>query len=142
MAATEATGQSDNIVPPRLGKIVAQAVDATARPYDLTALALGAAFHNDGTDEYIYVDLHAEGNDIYFQFNSATSAVLDDTIAVAAGGTMAFANTSPMRLVAGTTFPMRIQRNVDKFLILKCKAAQTATLRMYASSQPTPSALR
>lgn len=137
-----ATSQSDNIVPPRRGEILAQAVDSTARAYNLALLPIGGkAIVNSKQTDHIYVTIEADGADIYFQFaSSSTPANLDNTASNAAGtawtATTMSANTSyAAKIASGTIRDFRIERSKDQWLIVKT-ASGTGTLRLYASSQP------
>lgn len=130
-----ATQQADNIRPPRRGEILALGVDVTARPYDLKALALDGYAPNESTGPaHVYISLTAITADVYFYFAPATANDLDPTAAVAAGGTPAYANTHGWRLVANTEQRLRINRALDKFLVIRTAAA-TATLLIRASSE-------
>lgn len=138
MAQTEATYQFDDIVPPRLGKIWAQAVDGTARPYNIALLPLGGKALQGATD-HVIVTMSAEGGDIFCQFNTATSSVLDDTIVNAAGTPLTattMASTMAWKIPNGTSMDVRMDRFRDTWIVLKCSGVNTATLRLYASSRP------
>lgn len=147
-----ATAQADNLVPPRLFRAAAgsplvgsptgvwvQAVDGTARPYNIALLPLGGrAATNPNQRDHIYVTMQAQTADIFFYFSNATSSVLDDTAINAVGVALTgstMANTMPYRLIAGSSIDLRIERSLDTWIILKCAGASTATLRLYASSQ-------
>ncbi|HEY6921282.1 MAG TPA: hypothetical protein VI390_06740 [Methyloceanibacter sp.] len=140
MSQCEATQQVDNVTPPRRGSIVALTVDSTARPYDITALAFGSTYRPGIKGDYVYLTLTAETNAVYYQFNSATANDLDDTAKVSAGGTLAFATTHAALLPAGQTIRLRIQRDVDKWIIVKA-ASTSGVLRMHASSPPNPNSI-
>ena len=150
--ATRATYQADSIFPPRKFRAASgtplvgtqtgvwvQAVDGTARPYNIALLPLGGrAATNPGQCDHIYISLQAQTNDIFFYFDNVSSSVLDDTainaVGVALTGTT-MAATMPYRLMAGTSIDLRIERSQDSWIVLKCAGAGTATLRLYASSQ-------
>lgn len=133
------TEQAMNVVPPRLGKVAAQAVDATSRVYDLTALALGGATWRSGVKDFLYLTIQADGADIYYALDSVNTGTINDTAATAAGSPMAFGTTAPVVIKNGLSAEVRIARDVDRYLLLKT-ATGTATARIYASSQPTPAA--
>ena len=139
-----ATSQADNVVAPRRGQIYVVSVDGTSRPYNLSSINIGVAYRTDKDNDCIFVDLYNDGsNTIYLQFAPATHADTDDTVTNAAGtNPLVSVGTEPFPLAAGAFKSRRIQRNVDKFLILKCAGASTSTLRFCASSQPDPAALR
>lgn len=139
MHSSLAEQQAANVVPPRRGSIVALGIDATARPYDLTALAFGGDSYNEKTQTHVFLTLQNEGTDpVYYALLSATANDLDDTAKIAAGGTLAFANPHAAVIQGGQMHRVRIQKDVDKFLEVKCAATKTSTLRIYASSSPTP----
>jgi len=137
MAFTEAQDQFFNLVGPRRGKVLAVAVDATARAYDLTALAFGDDPYQAVKAQFCDITVQADGNDIFFYFDSATGSALSDTAVVSAGGTAAFADTYAAKIDSGTFQTFRIRRNLDKFIQVKCASGKTATLRLYASSHPS-----
>ncbi len=128
--------QAANIAPPRRGAVIALGVDTTARPYDISALALGGYTpHNaNNRQEYVFLTLQADGGDVYFHFASATASDLDNAAAIAAGGAIAFANTYGAKIPVNTEQTLRIDRTQDKFLIIET-ASGTATLRFWASSE-------
>lgn len=134
---TIAEDQWAQSMPPRRGLVVALAVDSTARPYNLSTLAIGSPNAPQGSGkrrEVVGLWMQAETNDVYFHFDSATSSGLADTAKIAAGGTMAYADTYGAVLKAGNPpILFRIDRAIDVFLIVK--AASTAgVLRMWAAS--------
>jgi hypothetical protein len=151
--------QDGYIIPPRVGFVVCQAVDSTSRGYDMTALNFQdedplILSKNSSKQNYIWVDMEAITADIYFAFDSAavgTNTILDTTTNTAGtawtapGWTPpASANTSyPCgHIAAGTIRPVRVDRQTDRTLILKCASGSTATLRMTPSSQSLPGATR
>jgi hypothetical protein len=149
--------QDGYVVPPRVSYVVSQAVDATSRGYDVTQLNFQdedpqILSTGSGKQNYVWVDMEAVGNDIYFAFDSAavgTNTISDTQINTAGtawtGWTPpASANTGypPGIIVAGTIRPVRLNRQMDKTLILKCAATKTATLIMTPSSQSMPGAIR
>jgi hypothetical protein len=129
---------------PRRGAVIALEVDSTARAYDLKALALGGHTPTEAGTNPVHVMLfmQAETNDVYFYFadgevgSVATTDVddIDNTAKVSAGSALAFANTYAPVLKAGNgPLPVRINRAVDRFLVVK--AASTAgVLRFWAAS--------
>lgn len=142
MGTEEQTRQLNNVLPPRVQKIWVQAVDATSRAYDLTALNLGDVY-NAPHSIYVYLTMRAEGGDVYFGFDSVNTDTIDDTAAITAGTTPSstnFTTTSCWVIPNGQTVRMRILRNVDKYLYLKTSTG-TAKCRIYASSHPSTSAV-
>jgi hypothetical protein len=132
--------QAMNVVPARLGFVAAQAVDATSRRYDLTGLALGGATWKPGVKDFLYLTIQADGGDVYYATNSTNAGTIDDTASTAAGSTMAFGATAPVLIKNGAAAEVRVARDVDRFLLLKCPSGSTAIARIYASSEPTPAA--
>lgn len=130
-----AEDQAFNVVPPRRGAVLALSVDTTARAYDLTGLSFGAAYNANDAVDSIYLTLQAQSGDVFFYFGTATSSDMDNTAVIAAGGTLAFANTYCAWLPQNASVDLRIVKTQDKFLVVKTSTG-TATLRFYASSQP------
>lgn len=137
---TIAEDQIAQSMPPRRGGCVALAVDATARPYDMTTLALGRAIAPDTggkTRDNVVLWMAADGADIYFHFDSATSSGLALAPNVDAGGTLATGDTPGGVLRVGQPAQrFIIDRALDKFLIVKT-AGDSATLRFWAGSSST-----
>lgn len=133
----EAIRQAANVVAPRKGAVLVFSVDSTARAYDLTGVAIGKAYDSVRVSDFIYVRMEAEGGDVYYHFDSATSSALNDTSAISAGGSVAFNNAYGARLPKDSIIDIRIDRAVDKFIVLKTSSG-TAKLRFYAASQPSP----
>ncbi len=137
----KASGQADDVMPPRLSAVWCQTVDVTARPYQIALLQLGSpptANVGSARPDHVYLTLHADGGDIYYQFASATSSALVysavNAVGVALTPATAMTSAMGMRIPSGAFVPVRINRAVDKWIILQT-AAGTATLRLYASSQ-------
>lgn len=140
--------QAFNVVPARLGQIIALAVDATSRGYDLTALLWnGVTAVTKAKQDEFFLSFEAETNDVYFGFSGnapGADTILDTTI-TAAGGTPAldagptFTSAQCAKIVNGLPpVDYRIVRTVDKTLIVKCAAGKTATLRFWTSSKSVP----
>jgi len=130
--------------PPRRGEVIALTVDSTARAYDLLQVALAGFTPQNAQREQSSVVLwmQAETNNVYFYFASgeagavATTDVnnIDNTATVAAGGSLAFANTYAGVIVAGALpLQIRIDRSVDRFLVVKA-ASTSGVLRFWAAS--------
>jgi hypothetical protein len=131
-----ASAQADNVTPPRNTKIIALTVDSTARSYDLTAISLPDAYKL-GQRNDVYLTLQADGAKIYLAFHSATASTLSDTAAVAAGAALAYSATYAGYIPDGAAVEVRISRDVDKFLQVKCASGSSAILRFWASSPPS-----
>jgi hypothetical protein len=152
--ASNAQDQDAYVIPPRLGYVVAQSVDSTSRGYSMKSLVLqdeNPSVALGQMSNFVWLDFEAIGNDIYFLFDSAIvgSQVIDDTALNAAGvawtgftATNSGANCPPGRIAAGTIRPVRVERQVDISLFLKCASGNTATLRITPSSQSMPGATR
>jgi len=132
-----AEAQDANITPPRRGAVLAIDVDSTARAYNISALALGGYTPEADLDRRneVFLYLQAETSDVFFYFHSATASDLDDTAKITAGGAVAFANTYGAVLEAGNPpLKLRIDRSLDKFLIVKAAVA-SGILRVWAASE-------
>jgi hypothetical protein len=129
--------------PPRRGAVIALTIDTTARAYDMLALDLSGFTPKNAQKEQSHVVLwmQAETDDVYFYFASGEAGAVatgdvddvDTTAALAAGASLAYANTYAARLVANNgPLPIRIDRSVDRFLVVRGDAA--AILRFWAAS--------
>ncbi len=143
MTASNIQDQDGNIVPPRWGFVIAQTCDATSRGYDLTALVFqdeSVSVSKGQTGNQIWLDLEAIGADVYFAFDSAavgTNSINEATVNAAGAAWTGFTANAPGHIASGTVRPVRIDRAVDKTLILK---GAGATLRISQSSQSLPGA--
>lgn len=131
-------------MPPRRGAVLALTVDSTARAYDMLTLDLAGYTPRNAQREQSHVVLfmQAETNDVYFYFASGEAGVVattdvnnvDNTAAIAAGGSLAYANGYAAVLKAGNMpIQIRIDRGLDRFLVVKA-ASTSGTLRMWAAS--------
>ena len=155
--------QSSNIVPPRIvtsattdaggtpptfGQVVAITVDATSRGYDLTQLLWGGEKTGDlKREDHFFVSFQTDSNNVYFLLDSAAvgTHAIDDTQAIAAGTALTtlpagIGNAFPPAVIIAGLPPVdvRIERQVDKTLIVKCASAKTSILRFWLSSQRDP----
>jgi hypothetical protein len=137
MSNADAVNQDSNIQPARRGQGVAIAVDATARPYDITGINWNSVKYNaDSQNSWLYLDLQNDGTStIYYYFDTVTSSDMAEGTIQAAGATLAQVNAVPKAIPTGVTVPVRIKRDVDKWLVLKSSA--TSTLRIFPSSDST-----
>lgn len=124
------------VLPPRRGSVAALTVDATARAYALGSIAMGgytpeaaASLRNE-----VYVTLQADGAAIYYYFSTSNTADLDPTAAVAAGGTLAYANAHGAVIEDGTSAQVVVDRSRDEYIVVRT-ASGSSTLRLYASSE-------
>jgi len=131
MNSDEALQQAADFLPPRRGAVLAITLDTTARPYDISGLtADGVSSLERGHD--VYITIQAEGADVFYYFSSATASDLSKTAAITAGAAAAYDNTHPARIVVDQQAHHRLNRAVDKWLILQGSAAGIA--RLYFSS--------
>ena len=159
MTASTIQEQQGNFRPPRAKFIIAQAVSATSQGYDLTKVQ----FEDETTGVFttsipnvLFLDLYADGGDVYFALDTAAAGTntIDDTSASqntagtawVQGNAGIFAGSGstvkPCTVVAkGTRYRIRIDRQVDRTLIVKCASAGTAVLRIAQASQSLPGAL-
>ncbi len=127
--------QAANTTPPRRGKVLALAIDSTARPYNFATLDLAGITQGDRTQQqYVFVTLQAITADVYFYFAPATANDLDNTASISAGSALAYANTYGWRLPQNEERSFRLDRNQDRFLVVKT-ASGSATLLIAASSE-------
>ncbi len=135
--ASVAEEQGSGLLPPRKNAIWSVNVDSTARAYDISKLAIGGYTPEAAgkRSNQVVLYLHADTVDVFFYFHTATDSALSDTATqTAATADAAFAATYAAVVKAGTSEVFRIDRAIDKFLILK--AASTAgILRMWAYSE-------
>lgn len=154
--------QSSNVVPPRIvknltsvqggtpapiGQVVALTIDATSRGYDISQLLWqGQKQGNAGDVDAFYLSFQAESNDVYFLFDSDAAGTnsIDDSLAIAAGTALSLTTGTsfpPAKIIAGLPpVDVRIERAVDKTLIVKCASGKSAILRFWPSSQRMPGA--
>lgn len=141
MSQFEAVGQDANIQGPRRGQGVALTVDTTARVYDLTVLAWNGQAFAGMTDVFLYLDFQNDGaNPIYYYFGSDNTNDLNEaTVHAADGSVLALVNAVPKVLRAAQDTPIRIQCDIDKFLVVKATTG-SSVLRIFPSSNSTPKA--
>lgn len=128
--------QAANPTPPRRGKVLALTVDSTTSAYPINTLDFGGYVQGEraGGSNFVFITLQASGGDIWFQFAPATATDLDHAAVIADGGTLAYANTYGWRLPQNEERTYRINRDMDRFLIVKTTTS-TATLLIAASSE-------
>lgn len=136
---TTAVSQDANILPPRVGQVIALAIDATARAYDITVLSFNGEPWHAVPAQQVYLTLRNDSaaTNIYYQFGATNTASLDPAAAVTAGVALAYANTYGDFIPPGGVVNVRIHRDQDKFLVVRT-ATGTSTLRFYASSESSP----
>lgn len=160
-----AIDQASDIRPPRAAQVLALTVDATSRGYDLTALPWNeVGVTKGGNRNHFFLSVQCEGTgDVYFILDRAPvgTNTIDDTTSIAAGTAFTKATIQtpasataapdytptystalyPAHLVAGLPpVDIRIDRQIDKTLIVKCASGKTATLRFWPSSKNEPGA--
>lgn len=142
--------QEADIQPPRIGFIIVQAVDGTSRGYDLTQIQLqdesiGAKNGLTRNEVYLTMENADASNAVYFAFDSAPVAnavVIDDTAvnAVNTTGAMVFTANGCAPLQPLGARDERINRSIDKTLILKCASGKTAKIVIEITSKSLPGA--
>lgn len=134
--STTVLEQYADSLPPRKGACIALTIDTTARAYSLASLAFGGHTPNGANDAPVCVNLqlHAETADVFIHFASNNTVTLDKTAAVAAGGTLAFANTYGQRIPAGSTVPVRIRRHVDTYIHVQGSAAGILRINAFSGA--------
>lgn len=134
--------QSNNITPARMGTILVITLDTSSHVYDLSSVDIGAPWKGLGAD-HLYITLIADV-DFYYGFDSVNTDTLDETQALAAGGTInngtnhGFTGNGAWLVPAKTAESIRINRTKDKFLYLKGSGA--GKVRIRASSEMSASA--
>ncbi len=128
--------QSNDIVAPRRGAVIALTSDATARPYDLSLITLGGSAFRTGQNDQIFVTLLASTAVIYHQFSPTTQNDLSSVAAISAGGALAYANTYGPPLPSLLPVAYRLCRVTDRWLILQ----GVGIVYIWASSPPNASA--
>lgn len=140
MATTSEAEQHDaNIQAPRRGEIMAQAVDATARAIDMKLLSFNGQPFNASQKEYVFVTLTNESatTTVYYYFSQTNDTTgMDPAAVVSAGGAPSLRTSDPWPLYPLQKEPVHLQRDLDKFLIVRT-ASGTATLRIGTSSHST-----
>ncbi len=134
---TVAEEQLAGNTPPRKGSVWAVAVDATARAYNISKAAFGG-YTPEGANtirQHVVLYMQAQTNDVFFYFHTATDTALSDTdTQTATAADLAFGTTHCGVIKAGSVEVFRIDRTVDKFLVVK--AASTAgVLRLWSFSE-------
>lgn len=148
MTTSNLLDQFCNDLPPRVKRVVAQAVDGTSRNYDLTTLQLVdealTVAPGGGVKNEVRLLVQAESNSVYVAFYSDGTQTINDATTNTAG-TVWTASPSvtagaPAVIPAGTSRVFRIDRQVDKSIYLKCSGTNTAIARIYQISQSLPGA--
>ncbi len=123
-----------NVTPPRRGEVIALTTDATVRAYDLRFLSLAGFAPREGrAREHVFVTLSAITGDLYFYFSSTADVDLSDSEKLAAGAALAFDVKFCDVLKAGASVRLRINRQRDKYLVVK--GSTTGLLVLRASSE-------
>src|SRR5882762_10388933 len=135
MHGAEALHQDANIQGPRRGQGIALTVDVTARAYDMRTLPWNVQSFSAPTDIFLYLDFQNDGTfPIYYYFSPAVSPVdLDDASVIAAGTPLLLDPKAPKLLRASQDATVRIQCDIDQFLVIKSTGGPTV-LRIMASS--------
>ena len=127
--------QTDEVVPPRKGQVIAVGVDVTPTAYDITGLAYdGDPYNPKQPDDPVYLTLQAETADVFVQFAQDAVITMDMAAYISPGGTLVFSSAYPARIPAGGWIDVRILRGVDKYMHLQGSA--DGICRFWASSAP------
>jgi hypothetical protein len=148
MGASNIQDQEGNVVPPRLGAICVIAVTATSEGYDLTSLKFPDERPNvpgsAGVANQIWLTLENTGSSpVFFVLDSAVvgTNTISDTATTSAGSAITFVSGGCASVQAAPDRrDVRIDRQVDRTLIVKCSSGNTSTLRVTISSQSLPGA--
>lgn len=127
MGQTEATRQSDYIVPPR--KALVSVVSVTSTSAATTMATYGQTAYTAGSTVSYgshYWNFQADGADVYIAFDTATLTV-DDT------ATGALAATTCAKIPRDTTLQVKLNPANDVYVAYKT-ASGTAKLRIWQSS--------
>lgn len=124
--------QAANVTPPEIGKIQAITLDTTSRRYDLGLLDLGGVAVLRGG--YLYLSLVSTVA-FYLAFNSSDAGTVDETAALAAGGTATFTSNGAWLVPANVEFVVRVHRTRHRYLVIKGSGA--GIVRIRASSDST-----
>ncbi len=133
MSDSNVIEQAEWVSPAVNGEMLCIAVDATSREYDLWTIALGADATKKPESKF-YLNISADGNNVYYTTSATSSKTADDTAAVAAGGAVAFTANAADVIFASTKEAVYIDRTANRYLQLKCAATKTATARIRLSS--------
>jgi len=138
MATTsEAEQQKATTIGARRGQIVAIAVDGTARSYDLRLLPFGGQAFQQSFKEAVFITLANDGGvPLYYQLNQDGTADIDPSANIAISNPPAFTNTHCQAIFSNTKEVIRLDRFVDKFIVIRTAGSAT-TLRLSVSSPPT-----
>lgn len=137
----ESMRHNANILPARRGNGVAITVDTTARAHAVTTAAWNGQTYKENYDEALFLDLQNDGtNPIYYYFSPVNTVDLNEaTIQAATDANLTPANAVPKVLRAGQDAPVEIDRDIDKFIVVKSTGGNS-TLRIFPSSKSTPQA--
>jgi hypothetical protein len=128
--------QAANVTPPRRGAVLAIGVSTSAEAYDITGIALGGYTPNGANilQSYVYLTLHAEDGEVFYYFSSTNDEDITATDKITAGAAIAFDNKYAARLAENQEVSVRINRAVDKYLVLRTNTG-TPICRVWASSE-------
>ena len=139
MSQTEATRQSDWILPPRAGKMAV--LSATSTPVSIDLRTIGTTTDTfasaDGNHPYgpvgHYVSLYADGGDVYVNFGSTSGSV---TGANVPDPTVTGVNAAKgcWKILKDTALQVKLAVGQDLYCGYACASGVTATLRIVQSS--------
>lgn len=127
-----AQNRATNVLPPEQGKILAITLDGTSRVYDLGALAFGGEHVERGGT--CTLRMISDGA-YHYKFGPTNSMTVDETTAVAAGGSPAFsANAAVLAPANASVDIVSWNRLAHRYLAVK---GGTSILRIWVSSEKT-----
>lgn len=130
MSDSIAVKQDSQLTPPVVGSILVITLDATSRRYDLGGADIGGYAVADGGNLFVVLKTDVK---CYLAFNSSNAGTMDETAALAAGGTVSgFTSDGAWELEAGVEYPVYLNRSQHRYLVVKGSAA--GKLRIRAAS--------
>lgn len=127
MSESIAVKQDSQVTPPVVGKILAITLDATSRRYDLGGVDFGGTPVAEGGMLFLCLKTDVK---CYVAFNSSDAGTVDETAALAAGGSVsAFTSNGAWEIEAGVEFPVYVNRLSHRYLVVKGSAAGTLRIR-------------
>ncbi|MCW5834503.1 MAG: hypothetical protein KIS78_19030 [Labilithrix sp.] len=110
------------------------ATDTTVRAYDLRFLPLADfAPRESKAREHVFVTIQAVSGDLYFYFSQTPDLDLDEDDELAAGTALEYATEYCDLLKEGASVRLRLNRQRDKYLVVK--GSTTGSMLLRASSE-------
>lgn len=133
---------ADNYLPPKEGQTLVLTVNTSSIAWNLHSVNIGPSLLTKraatSTSEF-YMDIQADGANVYFLVTDNASAAISESNAVAAASAPNIAHDAQFcgKLIDGDRpSSFKLARKQDKYLILK--GAATGTVRIHLSSQANP----